>query len=124
MSSQPAFAALLADGAAAEGGAGTSGLFMLALFALPLLFLFFMMRSQRTKQKRAAEEQQSLGLGDEVMTGGGLYGTIVGGDDKIVLVEAAPGIQLRFDRRAIMPAAKEQPSEPPVEGDDTQNNEN
>lgn len=123
MSSLAAVAPVLANAANTEGGGSGSGIFMILLFMLPLAFLFFMMRSQRTRQRKMAEQQRSLDVGDEIMTTTGLYATIVGGDDKIALIEPSPGVQLRWDRRAIMPV-EQQPAQPPAEGDDTTSNEN
>lgn len=100
-----------------ETAAGGGGMFMILLFLLPLLFLFFMMRSQRSRQRKMVQQQQSLEIGDEVMTTTGLYATMVGGDDKVALIEAAPGVQFRWDRRGIVPVPTE-PVQPPVEGDD------
>ena len=45
--------------------------------------------------------QSALGPGDEVVTIGGLYGTVVGVDDDTVTVEVAPGVQSRYARPAI-----------------------
>lgn len=119
-------AVLEATEPAAEGGGG-SGLFLILLFMLPLAFLFFTMRKQRSQQRSVIEKQQGLQIGDEVMTTTGLYATIVDSDDKIVLLEAAPGVHLRWDRRAVLPKEPDPavtPNEPPAEGDDTPRTEN
>jgi preprotein translocase subunit YajC len=47
------------------------------------------------------ELQSALGAGDEVRTIGGLYGKVVATDTESVTIEAAPGVELRFDRQAI-----------------------
>ena len=43
----------------------------------------------------------SLTVGDEVMTSSGLYGRIVALDDSIATLEVAPGVNVRYDRRAV-----------------------
>ena len=45
--------------------------------------------------------QSALGVGDEVITIGGLYGTIAAMDDEAVTLEVAPGVQTRYARSAI-----------------------
>lgn len=86
-----------AQGATSGGGSGT-----LLLFALPLLLLAYLFWSQRSRQRRVASMQAELQVGDEVMTSTGLYGRIVDLDEQVVILEAAPGVQLRWDRRAIV----------------------
>jgi preprotein translocase subunit YajC len=43
----------------------------------------------------------SLAVGDEVMTGSGLYGTLVQLADDHVLLQVAPGVEMKIARRAI-----------------------
>lgn len=75
-------------------------LIMLALGAL----LIFMMVSSRRKQK-ARQEQISRGLvpGARVMTGAGIFGTVVSVDEDTnqVTIESGPGTQLIVHRQAI-----------------------
>lgn len=101
----------------AGGGTGT-----LLLFALPLLLLVYLFWSQRNRQRKVTSMQAELQIGDEVMTSTGLYGTIVDMSDRVVTLEAAPGVALRWDRRAIVrsPLA-EAPVQEPTEqsGPDT-----
>ncbi|MBB5825635.1 preprotein translocase subunit YajC [Micromonospora carbonacea subsp. aurantiaca] len=71
---------------------------------IALLFgvMYFMMIRPQQKRRREAERMQStLGPGDEVVTIGGLYGTVTGVDDETVLLEVAPGVQTRYARPAI-----------------------
>lgn len=43
----------------------------------------------------------SLEVGDEVMTGSGVYGTLVRLEADTVLLQVAPGVELKIARRAI-----------------------
>ena len=43
----------------------------------------------------------SLDVGDEVMTGSGLYGTLVQVSDDTVLLQLAQGVEVKVARRAI-----------------------
>ena len=44
---------------------------------------------------------QSLAVGDEVMTGSGIYGTLVEVSEAMVLLQVAPGVEIKIARRAI-----------------------
>ncbi|MGW0436873.1 preprotein translocase subunit YajC [Micromonospora sp. NPDC003197] len=87
----------------AQENTGGAGSFM-PILMIVLLFgvMYFMMIRPQQKRRREAEQMQAgIGPGDEVVTIGGLYGTIAGGDDETVLLEVAPGVQTRYARPAI-----------------------
>ena len=84
----------------------TSGGSLIGL-ALPILlivgFYFLLIRPQRNRQRQQQALVASLEVGDEVMTSGGIFGTIVDIDDDegIVTVEIAPGTRVRMLRQGI-----------------------
>ena len=84
----------------------TSGGSLIGL-ALPILlivgFYFLLIRPQRNRQRPQQALVASLEVGDEVMTSGGIFGTIVDIDDDegIVTVEIAPGTRIRMLRQGI-----------------------
>jgi preprotein translocase subunit YajC len=58
----------------------------------------------RPQRKRQAEQQRilnSIAPGEEVLTAGGLYGTVRSVDDDEVRLEIAPGVEVRVSRRAV-----------------------
>jgi preprotein translocase subunit YajC len=73
----------------------------LLILALPLLLIVFMMVSQRRRQRDVVDFQSQLDVGQEVVTTSGLFGTITQLDDASVHLEVAPGVVVRYDRRAI-----------------------
>jgi preprotein translocase subunit YajC len=76
----------------------------LEIFLLPLLLiglLWFMGAPQRRMRKEQAALMESLAPGMDVMTHGGLYGTVVDIDDDVVVLETAPGVTMRWAKRAI-----------------------
>ena len=88
----------------AQNGEQTSN--PLAAFALPLLllvgFYFLLIRPQRNRQRAQQALISALEVGDEVLTTGGIFGTIVEIDDEGVLtVEIAPGTRVRILRQGI-----------------------
>ncbi len=74
-------------------------LLFIAVIFFVVYFLFLRPRQQRAK--RAQTQGKQLGIGDEVMSAGGIYGKIVAIDSDVVEVEVAPGVVLSFTRRAI-----------------------
>ncbi|MEU4568822.1 preprotein translocase subunit YajC [Micromonospora sp. NPDC023956] len=87
---------------AAEGGGGAGGLTPILMIALLFGVMYFMMiRPQQKRRKEAEAMQSALGPGDEVVTIGGLYGTVTHVADDTVLLEVAPGVQTRYARPAI-----------------------
>jgi len=90
----------------AATGSGSSALpQILLLVAFVGLFYFFLLRPMKRRQQQAAQQaaelRSSLAEGDEVVTIGGLYGTIVGMDDDTVTLQISPGVNARYDRAAI-----------------------
>lgn len=88
----------------------------LEIFLLPLLLiglLWFMGAPQRKMRKEQAALMQSLAPGADVMTHGGLYGTVVEIDDDVVVLETAPGVTMRWAKRAIATVVT-----PPVDDED------
>ncbi|GAB1693097.1 preprotein translocase subunit YajC [Krasilnikovia sp. M28-CT-15] len=79
----------------------------LLLIALLFGVMYFMMIRPQQKRRREAQEMQSaLGPGDQVVTIGGLHGTVTAADDEVVTIEASPGVELRFARPAIARVVK------------------
>jgi preprotein translocase subunit YajC len=48
--------------------------------------------------------QDNLNVGDEILTAGGIHGTVKAIEGDIVHVEIAPGTLVRIDRRAVAAA--------------------
>ena len=84
------------SGAANGGGMGML-LMMVALFAI---MWFFMIRPQQKKQKEIQKFQNALTDGQQVVTGGGIYGTVKKIDlaTGIVEIEIAKGVIIRVDK--------------------------
>ena len=62
---------------AAQAAQGASGLsMMLMMVAIFAIMWFFMIRPQQKKQKEIQRFQNELTEGTQVVTGGGIYGTV------------------------------------------------
>ena len=77
---------------------------LIAVFGLMWLLLI---RPQRRRQLQQARMQDDVGVGDDVLTAGGIHGTVREIDGEIVHVEIAPGTTVRLDRRAVAAVAQE-----------------
>ncbi|MGB9374232.1 MAG: preprotein translocase subunit YajC [Jiangellales bacterium] len=87
---------------------------------LPLLliggvFYLLIFRPMQRRNREFAATQAALAPGAEVMMGGGMLATVVMVDEADVVVEAAPGVQLRFTRQGVVKVLE--PS--PIDRDDS-----
>ena len=87
---------------------------IIALFAALWLFLI---RPQRRRQVDQARMQSALATGDEILTAGGVYGTVRAMEDEVVEVEIAPGTIVRLDRRAVAAVLQEPEPEDEIEAE-------
>jgi preprotein translocase subunit YajC len=114
----PALAALLASSSSSSskstGGSPVFFIFILVLFGA-MYFLFLRPRSQQAKRQR--EEMQTLSVGDEVLTGAGIFGTILGIEGDRVELETAPGSRVTVLRSTIARRMTE-PEATSSDGDD------
>ncbi|MGH9023456.1 MAG: preprotein translocase subunit YajC [Acidimicrobiia bacterium] len=75
------------------------------LLPLTLTALLFYLLAVRPQKRLAASRRaliESLLIGDEVVTAGGIFGRIERLDDRALQLEVAPGISIRVDRGAIV----------------------
>ena len=72
----------------------------------PLLLIFFVMyfvliRPQQQQQKQLAKMQAALKKNDEVVTIGGIHGTVVNAKEDTVTLRADDNVRLEVDRSAV-----------------------
>jgi preprotein translocase subunit YajC len=91
------------------------GQFLILLAIAFALMWLLLIRPQRRRQSEQSAMQESLSIGNEVVTAGGLYGKVARVDEDEVGVEIADGVVVRVARRAIagvMPEEEEEAEEP------------
>ena len=72
---------------------------ILLIFAV---FYFLMIAPNQKKQKKWAEMLGNIKSGDQVVTNGGIRGTIVSVKDEVIILRIAPdNIKLEFSKNAI-----------------------
>src|SRR5215472_12456463 len=91
---------ILAAGTSKSSGSGY--FFLIIIVVLFGLLYFVTIRPQRNRQRAAAQTQNRLEPGMRVRTTAGMYATVAAVEDQEVLLEVAPGVNVRFLRRAIM----------------------
>jgi preprotein translocase subunit YajC len=83
-----------------SSGSGSAG-FVVFLVLMAGLFYFLMIRPQQRRARSQRQMIEGIDVGDEVMTIGGVYGTVQSLDDESFTLEVSPGVDIRFVKSAI-----------------------
>jgi preprotein translocase subunit YajC len=86
-------------------------LFPLLILAL-LVPMFLGIRRQKKEMAKTTALQESLSVGDRILTTAGLHGTIVAMNDDTVDLEIAPGVITTWSRLVIREQIVDSPIEP------------
>ena len=110
-----------ASSAAETTGSGIGNILTLLMIPLLLIVMYFVMiRPQRKQEKEAANMRNSLSVGDEITTIGGIIGRVVNvKEDTFVLETTKERTRIRFERTAVKridrnfdaPAPEDKPAE-------------
>ncbi|MBS1260740.1 MAG: Sec translocon accessory complex subunit YajC [Calditrichaeota bacterium] len=95
---------LMGGGGGGEGEQGSGGLMSFLPFILIFVIIYFLMiRPQAKRQKEQRKMIQELKQGDEIVTIGGLHGTIAGirDQDNTLIVKLNEGNKVIVDRSAV-----------------------
>ena len=106
---------IVAAAEAASKSSGSALTFPLLIVLVFVGFYFLMIRPQRRRQQQAQQQQRTVGPGARVRTTAGMYATVVEVDGDDVVLEVAPGVEVRYLKRAIMevitPGEEAEPAE-------------
>ena len=92
-----------AQSAGGQPQGGGLGMLLFPVILIAIMY-FLMIRPQMKRQKEHKAMLDKLAKGDEVITSGGIAGTVVGLSDAFITVEVASGVQLRVQKGAIASA--------------------
>jgi preprotein translocase subunit YajC len=93
----------IAAAEAASSSSGGSALTFPILIVLVFVgFYFLMIRPQRRRQQAVMQQQRTLTPGARVRTTAGMYATVTAVDGDDVVLEVAPGVEVRYLKRAVM----------------------
>jgi len=74
---------------------------LIFLVLLVGIFYFMLIRPQKRRVEQHKNLVESISDGDEVVTIGGIYGTVVRIDDDEIELEVSPGTRMRFVKSAV-----------------------
>ena len=80
--------------------------FLILILIFGAIWLLFVMPARRRRMSHA-RMQDTVAQGDDVITAGGIHGTVRDVTDDLVHLEIAPGVVVQVDRRAIAAVARE-----------------
>ncbi len=90
---------------AQAAGAAPAAPSMMSTLLFPVILIaimyFLMIRPQMKRQKEHRAMLEKLAKGDEVITNGGIAGTVSNIGESFITVEVADGVQLRVQKGAI-----------------------
>lgn len=75
--------------------------FLIVMVLLLVVMWVLMIRPQRQRQREHQTMIDSAGVGDDILTTGGIYGTIVEADEDDLVVELADDLTVHMTRRGI-----------------------
>jgi preprotein translocase subunit YajC len=94
------FSAVVA--ATSTKSSSSSYTFLLLIVLVFVGFYFLMIRPQRRRQQQAQQQQRTLNPGARVRTTAGMYATVSAVDGDDVILEVAPGVDVRYMRRSVV----------------------
>ena len=84
------------------GGAGGGMSMILMVVVMIAIFYFLLIRPENKKKKAAAQMRDSLAVGDQITTIGGIVGTICAvKEDTIVVETSADRVRIEFTKWAV-----------------------
>ena len=88
----------------AQGGGMSMIVMMVALFAI---MYFFMIRPQQKKQKEIQKFRNSISVGSQVVTAGGIFGTVkeVNEAEGTLMVEIAEDVKIKVSKNSVYAGA-------------------
>jgi preprotein translocase subunit YajC len=89
------------------------------IIVILVLMWFLLIRPQRRRQVESQHLLDSLTVGKEVVTAGGLYGTITALEDDEARLQVAEGVEVRVAKRAIAAVLSEEPPNELAEAEET-----
>ena len=75
--------------------------FLISLVLMVAIFYFLLIRPQQRRVRSQRQLVDSLRVGDEVITSGGMFGTILEMDDETITLDAGAGTRLRYLKQAV-----------------------
>ncbi len=91
--------------------------FLIVMVLLLVVMYVLMIRPQRQRQQAQQTMIDRASVGDDILTSGGIYGTIIEIEDDDVVVEIADGLSVHMTRRGIAAVLPPEADEEEDDGD-------
>jgi preprotein translocase YajC subunit len=104
--------------AATQGKSGFNPQSLILILVVVVAFYLLMIRPQQRRRQQAAQKQNTIQPGARVRTTAGMYATVVDVDGDDVVLEIAPGIEVRYMKRAVMDVVSVPEDEAPADETD------
>ena len=91
--------ALAADPLTSGHHSGYSSIIFLVIFVL--IFYFLLIRPQMKRSKETRQMLSTIGVGDEVVTQGGIVGKISKMEDGFITLTVADKVDIKFQKQAV-----------------------
>ena len=76
---------------------------MVAILAITVgIFYFMIIRPQQKRQKETEAMLSNIRKGDRVLTSGGIFGTVLGTKDDVVVLKVSDDVKMEFSRASIV----------------------
>ena len=93
--------ALLAVVMAPRQGANGTFVFFLNMTAVVLIFYFLLIRPQRKEQERQRQMIAAIGKGDEIVTNGGIIGTVIRAEEDRLIIKTGGETKITVERSRV-----------------------
>ena len=93
--------ALLAVVMAPRQGASGTFVFFLNMGAVVLIFYFLLIRPQRKEQERQKQMIAAIGKGDEIVTSGGIIGTVIRAEEDRLIIKTGGETKITIERSRV-----------------------
>jgi preprotein translocase subunit YajC len=90
------------DLAASSSSSGFNPTSLLLILVVVVAFYLLMIRPQQRRRQQAQQQANTIQPGARVRTTAGMYATVVEVDGDDVVLEVAPGVEVRYMKRAVM----------------------
>jgi preprotein translocase subunit YajC len=91
---------------------------LIFLIVMVAIFYFLLIRPQKKRVEQHRTLVQSIGMGDQVVTIGGLFGEVTDEDDETFEIEIALGTRVRLLKSAVARKVDESTDADAIEDDD------
>jgi preprotein translocase subunit YajC len=95
-----------ATGSAEQQGQGGFMILLPMYLIIFAIFYFFLIRPQKKRDEEKLKMISDLKKNDEVITAGGMHGTVVNVKDKTIVLKVDEGVKIEFDKTSVITLKK------------------